>query len=93
MLGSLLLAALALILKRERATEHLSFKRKDVLMEHCIKILQRCSTLLIISAPEDLPNPVIEPGSPAWQADSLPSEPPEKPIMKGYLHSSITTSI
>ena len=48
-LGSLLLAALALILKRERATEHLSFKRKDVLMEHCIKILQRCSTLLIIS--------------------------------------------
>ena len=28
---------------------------------------------------EDLPNPGIEPGSPALQADSLPSEPPGKP--------------
>jgi len=27
----------------------------------------------------DLPNPRIEPGSPALQVDSLPSEPPEKP--------------
>ena len=27
----------------------------------------------------DLPNPGIKPRSPAWQADSLPSEPPEKP--------------
>ena len=26
-------------------------------------------------SPGDLPNPEIEPGSPAWQADSLPSEP------------------
>ena len=26
----------------------------------------------------DLPDPGIEPGSPALQADSLPSEPPEK---------------
>ena len=30
-------------------------------------------------SPEDLPNPGIEPGSPALQADSLPSEPPGKP--------------
>ena len=29
--------------------------------------------------PEDLPNPGIEPRSPALQADSLPSEPPGKP--------------
>ena len=29
--------------------------------------------------PEDLPNPGIEAGSPALQADSLPSEPPGKP--------------
>ena len=28
------------------------------------------------SPPGDLSNPVIEPGSPALQADSLPSEPP-----------------
>ena len=31
---------------------------------------------LSFSSPEDLPNPGIEPGSPALQADSLPSEPP-----------------
>ena len=29
--------------------------------------------------PGDLPNPGIEPGSPALQADSLPSEAPGKP--------------
>ena len=28
-------------------------------------------------SPGNLPNPVIEPGSPALQADSLPSEPPK----------------
>ena len=28
-------------------------------------------------SPEDLPDPGIEPGSPALQADTLPSEPPE----------------
>ena len=32
----------------------------------------------VISSPEDLPNPGIEPWSPALQADSLPSEPPRK---------------
>ena len=29
----------------------------------------------------DLPNPGIEPGSPALQADALTSEPPEKPSL------------
>ena len=29
-------------------------------------------------SPGDLPDPEIEPGSPAFQADSLPSEPPGK---------------
>ena len=29
----------------------------------------------------DLPDPGIEPGSPALQADSLPSEPPGKPLV------------
>ena len=33
---------------------------------------------LIVLSPGDLPNPGIEPGSPALQADSLPSEPPGK---------------
>ena len=31
-------------------------------------------------SPEDLPNPRIEPGSPAFQADALTSEPPGKPF-------------
>ena len=31
---------------------------------------------LPFSSPGDLPNPGIEPGSPALQADALPSEPP-----------------
>ena len=31
-------------------------------------------------SPGDLPNPGNELGSPASQADSLPSEPPRKPI-------------
>ena len=32
-------------------------------------------------SPGDLSNPGTEPGSPALQADSLPSEPPGKPSM------------
>ena len=35
-------------------------------------------------SPGDLPNPGIEPRSPALQADSLPAEPQEKPL-RGYL--------
>ena len=31
-------------------------------------------------SPGDLPNPGIKPGSPAFQADALTSEPPGKPI-------------
>ena len=34
---------------------------------------------LLFPSPGDLPNPGIKPGSPALQADSLLSEPPEKP--------------
>ena len=30
-------------------------------------------------SPGDIPNPGIEPGSPTMRAESLPSEPPEKP--------------
>ena len=32
-------------------------------------------------SPGDLPDPGIEPRSPALQADALPSEPPRKPEM------------
>ena len=34
---------------------------------------------LLFSSSGDLPDPEIEPASPALQADSLPSEPPGKP--------------
>ena len=34
---------------------------------------------LPVPSPGDLPNPGIEPGSPALQTEALPSEPPGKP--------------
>ena len=34
----------------------------------------------------DLPDPGIEPGSPALQADALISEPPEKPVYTLCVH-------
>ena len=37
---------------------------------------QECWSELPLLSPGDLPHPGIKPGSPAWQADSLPSEPP-----------------
>ena len=40
----------------------------------------------------DRPNPGIKPGSPALQADSLPSEPPGKPIMKLKSESEVAQS-
>ena len=47
-------------------------------------------------SPGDLPNPGIKPQSPALQADSLPSEPPGKPILEllaHYKYSSIVTDV
>ena len=37
-----------------------------------------------ISFPRDLPNPGIEPRSPALQADSLRFEPPGEPVLISY---------
>ena len=39
---------------------------------------QECWSGLPFPSPGDLPDPGIEPGSPALQAVALPSEPPEK---------------
>ena len=36
-------------------------------------------------SPGDLPDPGIKPGSPALQADALPSEPPGKHLEAGSL--------
>jgi len=41
--------------------------------------MQEYCTGLPFSSPGDLPDPGIEPGSPALQADFLLSEPPGKP--------------
>ena len=40
---------------------------------------QACWSGLPFPSPGDLPDPGIEPRSPALQADTLPSEPPGKP--------------
>ena len=37
-------------------------------------------------SPGDLPNPGIEPGPPAFQADALTSEPPGKPSFNTHNH-------
>ena len=42
---------------------------------------QECWSGLPFPSPGDLPDPGIEPGSPALQADAFPSEPPGKPKM------------
>ena len=42
---------------------------------------QECWSGLPFPSPGDLPDPGIEPRSPALQADTLPSEPPGKPAI------------
>ena len=44
---------------------------------------QECWSGLPFPSPGNLPNPGIEPGSPALQADTLPSEPPGFNLRKG----------
>ena len=44
-------------------------------------------------SPGDLPNPGIEPRSPALQADSLPTEPPGKPQNPGVGSLSLLQGI
>ena len=39
-------------------------------------------------SPGDLPNPGIEPGSPALRADALPSEPLGKTIFRVYIYKA-----
>ena len=47
-----------------------------------------CNGLPFLS-PGDLPDPGIEPGPPALQADSVPSEPLGKPHSKSRTHDEI----
>ena len=50
---------------------------------------QECWSGLPFSSPGDLPDPGIEPGSPALQIDALPSEPPGKPHQWGKIYLSL----
>ena len=43
---------------------------------------QECWSGLPFPSPGDLPDPGIEPGSPALEADALTSEPPGKPCLQ-----------
>ena len=59
-------------------------------------IVHELSHLRPCPSPGDLPDPGIEPGSPALQADALPSEPPGKPkycVILQTLHSRVLASI
>ena len=40
-------------------------------------------------SPRDLPDPGIEPGSPALQTDTLPSEPPGKPLLACEMSATV----
>ena len=40
-------------------------------------------------SPGNLPSPGNEPGSPALQADALPSEPPGKPLVRTVLRCNM----
>ena len=51
---------------------------------------QECWSRLPFPSPGDLPNLGIEPGSPALQADALPSEPPGKPWSCSVVSNSAT---
>ena len=48
---------------------------------------QECWSGLPFPSPGDLPDPGIEPGSPALQADALQSEPPGKPFFFFFFYS------
>ena len=51
---------------------------------------QECGSGFPFPFPGALPDPGIEPGSPALPADSLPSEPPGKPIDKARFSLLLT---
>ena len=52
----------------------------------CGILLARIVEWVAIPSPGDLPNPGTELRSPSLQADSLPSEPPWKPLEETYLN-------
>ena len=54
---------------------------------------RECWSRLPFPSPGDLPDPGIEPGSPALQADALPSEPPGKPLKLVSVYQMLITCV
>ena len=54
-------------------------KKKEILNQYVMHGILQARILKPFPSPGDLPNPWIEPNSPALQADSLLSEPLGKP--------------
>jgi len=50
---------------------------------------QECWSGLPFPSPGDLSHPGIEPTLPALQADSLPAEPPKKPLSNRYSKENV----
>ena len=46
-----------------------------------------------LPSPRDLPDPGVRPGSPALQADALPSEPPGKPQKESMPHAKCARAL
>ena len=61
--------------------QELVMDRASTLATSCEELTHWNWSGLPFPIPGDLPDPGIEPGSPALQADSLPSEPPGKPLL------------
>ena len=71
----------------------IKFKLKTLLcdpMDYTVLGILQARILEWVAIPffRDLPNPAIEPRSPAVQADSFPSEPPGKPVLYVALYIS-----
>ena len=73
-----LLLCFAAIIKQNKGYLNTS----TVIPQHKIAhlITQEYRSGLPFPSPEDLPNPGIQPGTPALQVDSLPAEQPGKPL-------------
>ena len=54
---------------------------------------RECWSGLPFPSPGDLPDPGIEPGSPALQTDALPSEPPGKPLKLVSVYQMLITCV
>ena len=84
LLFNILLKVLATAIREEKEIKGIQIGKEEVKLS-----LFADDMILYIEnskdpSPRDLPDPGIEPSSPALQADALPSEPPGKPKSEHY---------